>query len=668
MGIMSVFISDRNFDADFWKFQTHSQHIEQIHKQQKISIQTCQDFLKNINSEQTGLIYQKIAKVWSKLTGGEVGSDPLEFGKLMVCHHLDDPIVHRTIIDFKDGTDFSANLEPATCQTTENVIRIKGSDVFETECAIILPPNPTAQTLSRIFAAFRALNYAARRMPFSPNKLTENNCPVYLKGLIHQISSRTEELQDNGTKSSLPEKLVFQKREYPNPFVKSLAKAKFDKKRGVTGNCFDLSTCAFNYFLNEKFSDKVDLYGIKNGNHAFLVMGKDEKCFSDDHTTWNLDAIVCDIWDRTIFPVSLIPTHLTEFTSQKTQSLSLTNSNFFNSDDFHSKSSSLVPEVEQLLLDFHTLPTAERSKRYDIASKIVEVIDNLPFAHAELVENDALSSLLSQMRHFLELSGSAFERVKNKFWLFNSEALSTGEILESNTFFRALESVALSGDSEWFHHCIEAGASPKNCSFYQSTSDTPECVAFEHAFEIAERTDNPNIIRLAVKGGALPNEYAIERALYLSKKKENFDFFQAVIEARAKPGENTFYHAAIIAAKIGKIDHLSQLVKIGARSNKTDGSYRETLHASLRTGNLDFLRLALEAGAQLSMSDLTASCEMALATENLFFIEALLIAEPDAKALIRYNLKRCAEGYNFSSEFRQILIDLVGVRGRDFFC
>lgn len=103
---MSVFISDRNFDADFWKFQTHSQHMEQLQQQQKVSIQTCQDFLKNIDSEQTGLIYQKIAKVWSKLTGGEVDGNPLEFGKLMVCHHLDDPIVHRSVIDFKDGTDF----------------------------------------------------------------------------------------------------------------------------------------------------------------------------------------------------------------------------------------------------------------------------------------------------------------------------------------------------------------------------------------------------------------------------------------------------------------------------------------------------------------------------------------------------------------------------------
>jgi len=645
---MSVFLSDKNFDADFWGFQRYGEHMQQIHLQQKAVIQTCQDFLKEINHEQAEQLYQKIATVWSRITGGVVEGHTHEFGKMMACCHLDDPIVHRTILDFKEGRDSELNLKAATCEISENEMKIKGADAFETECRIYGPIN------ARVSLAFRALNYAARRMPFSGNKLTEDNCPDYLKGLTSLISSCTEELQNNGKNACFPQVLIYQKGEYPNPFIEGLAKAKADKKRGVTGNCFDLSTCAQEYLLSEKTLEKVDLYGIKNGNHVFLVIGKNTG-LPDDYSTWDKDVIVCDTWDRSIFPGSLILTHLTEFTNPQNQSLTLKNSNFFNVEDFRSRSSKPMPDIELLLQKFHDVPLVER---LNLAQLIVEAIENLPFAHQELLENQGLSALLSQMCHLLGLPGSAFERVKNKNWLFNPQA---GEVSEGNAFFEALER----GDAESFKQCVEAGARPGSCLLYQSKRMSPECTAFGHAFSVAERTNNPELIRIAVKGGALPDDEAIDRSLYVSRKRKNFDLFQAVMDVGAKPSVDTFYCACLIAIKTNHIEYMRSVVNCGARSNGK--GYSEALKHSIKTGNLDFILLALQAGATPCFESLKLSCEMTLKTGNLFFIKSLLHADPDVKSLIRYNLRELAKGNVISPELRQRLIELVGVNGRDFF-
>lgn len=558
---MSVFLLDKNINQDFWGFQQYKEHMRELHQKQKVAIQECQEFLNQIDSKQAELLYTKIAVVWSKVTGGAVEGHAAEFGKMMVCHHLDDPLVNQTILDFKVGKDTEYNA--AHCEILENEIKVKGGDVFETQCTIHSPLN------ARVSLAFRVLNYAARRMPFSPNKLNEANCPSYLKESLSLVSSRTCELQASAMNDCSPERLIYQKGVYPSPFTEVLAKAKADKKNGVTGNCFDGSTCGQDYSLCERVLEKVDLYSIKNGNHGFLVFGRWEG-LPDDYKTWNPDAIVCDFWDRSIFPVSLIESHLVEFTDRQTQSLVLRNSNFFSVEDFRAQSIRSIPEIEQLLQEFHTI--SDREAKLKQAQAIVEAIENMPLIHFELLKNKGLSALLSQMRYFLQL---------------------------------------------------------------------------------------PAVSRVMVKES---DENVIEQALY----SKNLDGIQTAVEAGAQPNENTFFHACVMAGKTKNIEYMKKAIECGATANKADRSYGLALALSITTGDLDFLKLAIDAESQPTLEDIKLSCEITLATGNLYFVEAV-VADPDYKAMVRYDLKECAKGRPLSPELRQRLIKLVGINGRDFF-
>jgi hypothetical protein len=669
---MSIFMQSNHFDKDFWQYTHMKAYAKQLLLQQQNTIQICQDFLQNLDKTQAELLYQKVTAVWSKVTGGFmfIEGTALEFGKKMVDCHLDDPLVHQTILSFKAGQDPELNLKVAECQISPKGIEITGADAFETKCTIVTSEDPLVQ--ARIAIAFRAFSYAARRMPFSANKLTEENCPLDFKKCLHQISSRTCELQADSKLVSSKEPLLYQKKEYPNPFTLVLAKAKKEKKTAIIGNCFEVSTCAQEYSFKEKILEKHDLCHVKGGDHAFYVIGKGASDLPNDFKTWNKKAVVCDVWERTIFPVSSLLENLLEFTNPQTQSLALVNSNFFSAEDFRSSSSCSMPAIEALLQDFHAISMEERSQRLAKARQIVETIENLPLAHAKLLQNEGLSALLSQMRYLLELQGSPFERVKEKIWIFNPDfdpsSVNGNEASESTAFFQALENVKKPGDFVWPDSPIGAEVFLAKCPFYQSPSTQPECIAFIHAFTVAERINDPDLIRMAIKKGAIPDKNAIVRALYVSKKKKNIDFLQAVLDGGAHINEQTFYIATIIARKTKNIEYLKKVMDHGAKASEKDDSYLEALKASIDLSNPDFLDCAIRGGATPSSEAISLACERTFVTGKIDLVTQLLSTDPDVKPTIRYCLKEYGKACGVpSAELRQNLVQLVALNGRDFF-
>src|SRR5207253_7687607 len=64
-------------------------------------------------------------------------------------------------------------------------------------------------------------------------------------------------------------------------------------KKYSVGNCYELSFQALDYILNHAPDIKAELYQVENGDHAFLVLNRNEDSFMEDPLTWGENAIVC---------------------------------------------------------------------------------------------------------------------------------------------------------------------------------------------------------------------------------------------------------------------------------------------------------------------------------------------------------------------------------------
>ena len=69
------------------------------------------------------------------------------------------------------------------------------------------------------------------------------------------------------------------------------------------GNCGEQSTIALLY-LKELGVSNLDLVFLDNGDHAFVVIGRDPHSDINDFTTWGENAVICDPWGQRYFPAS----------------------------------------------------------------------------------------------------------------------------------------------------------------------------------------------------------------------------------------------------------------------------------------------------------------------------------------------------------------------------
>ena len=92
--------------------------------------------------------------------------------------------------------------------------------------------------------------------------------------------------------------------------------ARIAEKNGC-GNCGEQSAMAFVYLLNGNTrpidwmcleKEGVDWWQFREGDHAFVIVGRSPFSNDDEPDTWGPEAIVCDPWNGDVYPPhQLIP-------------------------------------------------------------------------------------------------------------------------------------------------------------------------------------------------------------------------------------------------------------------------------------------------------------------------------------------------------------------------
>lgn len=84
--------------------------------------------------------------------------------------------------------------------------------------------------------------------------------------------------------------------------------AYYTEKAGC-GNCMEQSAVAFAYLLRLGVRP-LDWMEVTNGDHAFVVIGREPDSAANDPKSWGKDAAVCDPWDNVAYPASQIARRL----------------------------------------------------------------------------------------------------------------------------------------------------------------------------------------------------------------------------------------------------------------------------------------------------------------------------------------------------------------------
>lgn len=88
-------------------------------------------------------------------------------------------------------------------------------------------------------------------------------------------------------------------------------------KKYKMGNCGEQAAVAYTYLKQEKNLRKIDLLVLVNGDHAFVVIGKDPLVEVNDLHKWGKAAVVCETWGKTYFPAEQLFEKLNQI-SEKT--------------------------------------------------------------------------------------------------------------------------------------------------------------------------------------------------------------------------------------------------------------------------------------------------------------------------------------------------------------
>lgn len=88
-------------------------------------------------------------------------------------------------------------------------------------------------------------------------------------------------------------------------------------KQYSLGNCGDLAMFALLYVLqNGPININAEIFQIIEGDHHFLVIGRDPKSDPKKPETWGKNAYICDPWANKVFQASTYREHLKGFKSR----------------------------------------------------------------------------------------------------------------------------------------------------------------------------------------------------------------------------------------------------------------------------------------------------------------------------------------------------------------
>lgn len=89
------------------------------------------------------------------------------------------------------------------------------------------------------------------------------------------------------------------------------------KKHGI-GTCLEMSAVALDYCIENRVSQRAEIFYLEGGNHVFLVLGRDPKSTPSNYEEWGSNAVICDTWSGKVFPSSEIDSNLKNFVKLKT--------------------------------------------------------------------------------------------------------------------------------------------------------------------------------------------------------------------------------------------------------------------------------------------------------------------------------------------------------------
>jgi hypothetical protein len=552
---MTTFISKKDFGPNYFDWDQYPKNIKLARAATKENIYKCWTFMDSLESAQTLQLHLRVAEVWKRQSGGVSFEAESALGKELCQRHLDDPFVQAAILSVMEGQESELQPRASVCRIAENAITITCADLFATTFTVYSTPDLPLSAEPYVAFACEAMSFTARHIPFSGNYFRPIGGETGITIPVKLISERTGEFQRECNRKCEYEYLLFKENKLANSFERRIQKAKCCKRTFV-GNCTETATAAFLYLLKKRRPNlKVDIFYIKKGNHAILVIGRDWNSNPDDPATWGPNAIVVDVWARKIYPASQISNFLEDFTGvdslsqpilkkfdPSVQSLGLVESNFYNAQEFRAKSSSAFPALEKRLKKLQGHLTHSQ------ATKLLEGIKHSLFS--EVLHNDALSSLVSQLYYFLELPS------------FDVMDLP---------LFHDLKIVELKDDPTEFHNAI-------SCS-------------------------------LELEFGTF------DLGLWMAKLTANPAFFDMAIQSEAETSAHTFWLATLLSLSLSDIDYLHSVVDIGALAD--EDHFDQCFFAMKKTNNLDFMRLFIRAGGKPPRSGIKSMVNHALRTEQL---------------------------------------------------
>lgn len=81
------------------------------------------------------------------------------------------------------------------------------------------------------------------------------------------------------------------------------------------GTCLEMSALGFTYAA-KILSKQAELFHIENGNHVFLVLGREPGSRPAEYQHWGEAAVVCDVWRGESYPASELENRLQNFERQ----------------------------------------------------------------------------------------------------------------------------------------------------------------------------------------------------------------------------------------------------------------------------------------------------------------------------------------------------------------
>jgi hypothetical protein len=188
------------------------------------------------------------------------------------------------------------------------------------------------------------------------------------------------------------------------------------------GNCWEMAIVAlFKGMEKGVWNIRLDRVSIVNGDHTFLVIGRDSQSDPKNYKTWGPNAVVMDAWANKVYALEDLEKnlydyigtnwntgkpHLVKFNSEKSQYLEVSDSNMSSVEDLleFKKTAQMCAgqekpyqEVMDLLKNFHQADTLPM--KLQLAKSLKDLTGQLI-----IKDLNSIRFLHDQIDHFIELN------------------------------------------------------------------------------------------------------------------------------------------------------------------------------------------------------------------------------------------------------------------------